>query len=695
MTTNGSWAVPGRYVLQRANFVFNATDSDPVADPPEEDEAPGALLGLQVWSRLPRVTSGPVTHPSEQDLATPQAFGHVLVASARDGRLYRGSLMPCDDSEPCPLGAYRTACTTGPRSTECRPCPPTGQEGPVPDACGTFRLPATDPDAVALARVQCAVMPPGLLLRALVLICAACAGLVAVGMLRLRELYAADARKRGVVTSAATGEPSAPTPPPQEPPPRAGTLARLLRLCKGSSDVALPFPLFLSFTGCVAGTLALGLAANTCPDARVAVATVGLRALLIGSPLLAATGLWAADSVLPSLRLRGALVRAAASHGLQGLLLLALAGWRPGVLAALIPAPTVKAAAAQWKTASASAVAVDGLEAGAAASAAWAKYRQRSTALAVLAAVHAVAVDLPLAACGAVILSWASPQSPAPRSLGEALTLPSRSSAAAIAALALLLAHALGSLLALWACPPRERHPPPERPGSTSGDDWGPAGSGPGLARHQNQRRGGSKSPGEAGEAGMRGGSKSPGNKGEAGAGGDAEDDGERGSGGRVRGSLNPLVAHAGAAGTPPAPPALRATVTAADILAASVTPEGSRLGFQGLFFRAHPYLAPHAVVAAAKSPLPPAWLRLLHALEGAAAADPGAFIGVADAAAAELAAALAIQPPRCSVDGTAPGIGEAGQHGTTPPPPPLSEAWPGTEALAEEDPGLRQARRW
>ena len=110
-------------------------DAEGTTQPVLQSEAPGTLLGLQLWGW--RLNDDALLGYGDGLLAAYEAdgrgggnfgdvrYGNMLVADRATGQLYGGTFYPCNNSgafSNCTLGFYPTVCTSGPSSSRCKQC---------------------------------------------------------------------------------------------------------------------------------------------------------------------------------------------------------------------------------------------------------------------------------------------------------------------------------------------------------------------------------------------------------------------------------------------------------------------------------------------------------------------------------------------------------------------------------------------
>lgn len=367
--------VSGVFFRLRGHLLYNGSAQDPQPQPARLGEAPGVLLGLQTtWALQQRsdrrderavgleaARNGSWYRGNASGIGTPPLdFGHMLVANANTGLLFRGSLASCARNFSCPRGWFPGSCTSGPYSAQCHPCGGGAGVGVDSPLCSAAALPG---DAGGAGGRRCVLRIPSPL--AEMAIAAACA-IVAV---LLRGLWVWFGGLRGRDALLRERPASGAARPPVEMVVWVGaqSLGQLVMLsCVLAAAHA---------SGCAGGGWAGGEAA----------AYGAILALLLLGPAVTACAIAAASCILPSLHVGGRLRDVLAAQGAcMGGFCAAIATLRPWVLVCLLLPPVHSAGkrrAAQHP-------------------------RALGVALAAAAAAHAALVELPT--CIALLVAFAA-----------------------------------------------------------------------------------------------------------------------------------------------------------------------------------------------------------------------------------------------------------------------------------------------
>ena len=597
--SNFSASLAFQFFRYREHVVFNGSGGDPLLAPPSLDEAPGALLGVQAtWAQQQSLAR--LAQESDLGLAAalsgswfrgnssagavdvPGEYGHILVANAQTGQLFRGTGISCQRNFSCPPGWYVGGCTSGPYSSQCHPC--AGGANPLCASVGGGDGAARGSGSA----VSCAVLRWSPALAAAVLALALAllgvAGRLAWGWWQgAPPRILAAARSGGGAAACALDDGAAAGRRVE-----AALAAGLLAACQlGVLGSALA-------SAHAAGCVRVSSSSSSSGGAQL-YATI-LAVLLLG-PVVAAVATSVVSCVLPSLRPWSRVLEGVAARGWwRGAGLALLTAVHPWLLVGLLVGQPAGRRPA-----------------GVAATAERQGQREFRLALAAVAGAHALLVELPL--CALLFAAYAA------RHAGATADVTSQASVAlALAGVVqlLLLVHAA------WDLSHRLQ-------ADLAGAGRGAGGTGaPHVEVHNSlsavariKSSGHDFDPLPTADDAPRVvlGSDEP-------AAGVAA--------GRVE------AARAPSALPPPVQQQRQLPVSISDLWRLAVTPEGCALANQGLFFRTKPHLVSLAASAVQSDPLPEPWLKLLRRLEALAAQpDSARYWPLAAAAADELVLSL------------------------------------------------------
>ena len=531
-------------------------------------------------------------------------YGHILVASPQDGRMYRGTITSypggCAWNFSCPRGWHRGSCTTDPLSARCHPC---GLHSMMHPDCGD--APSNPPDGGvdggsdgsgwegATRGSVCPLLPGRLLMASQVIAASACVGVALLcGLTWWRYYFTPSGNNlQGATAADASGSKRRDASHAQS---KRAMLHGTWRLACGTASTATLAMLLLIGPASVV-TLSLSPSGACVGSAAYKLSAAVLSLLAISPIVVVAALITTANCQQQKLRLSQRVCSAAFSSW-NGYVVFLLAGWRPSALLLLVEQPSAakaQPAGSDWGgSAAAAAAKPNGSSIGDRASFGW---RQLRRILRITAAVQTLLIWMPIV----IVLS-----------LAIDLERGRASSYLASAILPLTFAAFVSGNCAIA----------------------------PFLSFLRTRGVSGSPAFGSVASPGRMG------------------DD----EGGIV---VNPLPislaatsspsssslsipADASAAGTvtasvQPPLPVHAAVVTVADLWRLAQCDAGRQLAGHGLFFRTHPALLRLAAVAVQRPQLDQPWVTLLRRLEAMATQDPCSFWASASAAADELLQSL------------------------------------------------------